>query len=162
MLQEGDTQKILLKTQIFMKCVLEVRAAAWQSRELPYFPALLHVFPAVSKPPWAWLYSYCSGDGFVLVEQCIWAVLRNRYQFQAEEKLTLTLNVTAAVCTMTKGHITRCCWDMSELSWSHPHLPHSVLPQETSISHVILLWAAGTKRLALAAFFFSARHWPGI
>lgn len=41
-LQEADTQKILLKIQTVMKCALEVRAGPWQSREMPYFPALLH------------------------------------------------------------------------------------------------------------------------
>lgn len=34
-LQEADTQKILLNIQTFMKCALEVRAEAWQSIELP-------------------------------------------------------------------------------------------------------------------------------
>lgn len=43
-LQEADTQKILLKIQTFMKCVLEVKAGDWQSRALPHFPTLLHAF----------------------------------------------------------------------------------------------------------------------
>lgn len=99
-LQEADTQKILLKIQTFMKCALEVRAGAWQSRELPYFPALLHVFPGVGEPPRARLYLYCSGDGFALVELCVWAALRDRYQSQAEERVTT--RITTAVCEMTK------------------------------------------------------------
>lgn len=34
-LQEADTQKILLNIQTFIECALEVRAEAWLSVELP-------------------------------------------------------------------------------------------------------------------------------
>lgn len=143
-LQEADTQKILLKIQTFMKCALEVRAGPRQSRELPYFPALPHVFPGVGEPPRARLCLYCSGDGFALVELCVWAALRNRYQSQAEERVTTHITVT--VCTMTKGHITMCSWDISKSSWPHLHSYHlSILPQEASVSHVIIVscWSQG-------------------
>jgi len=71
LLQEANTQKILLKIQAFMKCALEVRTGAWQSREPPCFPAPLHIFPGVSEPPQVELYSFCSGDGLVLAELCV-------------------------------------------------------------------------------------------
>lgn len=46
-LQEADTQKILLKIQAFMKCAPEVTAGDWQSGELLHFPSLPHAFPQV-------------------------------------------------------------------------------------------------------------------
>lgn len=69
-LQEADTQKILLNIQTFMECALEVRAEAWQSVELPYIPALLHIFPGVSKPPRTRLFVCCSGGGIALAKLC--------------------------------------------------------------------------------------------
>lgn len=67
-LQEADTQKILLNIQTFMECALEVRAEAWQSIELPWIPALLHIFPGVSKSPCTWLFFCSIGDGIVLTK----------------------------------------------------------------------------------------------
>lgn len=54
-LQEADTQKILLKIQAFMKCAPEVRAGDWQSGELLHFPSLPHAFPQVSWQSREWL-----------------------------------------------------------------------------------------------------------
>lgn len=140
-LQGADTQKILLKIQTFMECALEVRAGAWRSRELPSFPALLHIFPGVSEPPRTGLYLYCSGDGFALVELCVWAVLRNRYRSQAEQRLAT--DVAATVCTMTKrSHYNVFLGHLWVILTPSPLLsPRSVLPQDASVSRAILLWA---------------------
>lgn len=139
-LQEADTPKILLRIQTFMKCALEVRAGAWQSRELPCFPALLHVFPGVSEPPCTWLYLYCSGDGFALAELCVcaeeqvpvsgWGEVNyrcHRGSLYDDKRLH---------CNVFLGHL----WVVLTPS---PFLsPRSVLPQEASVSRVILLQAA--------------------